>query len=158
MPAEAGKQPQGSVKKYLDKDGGYDMPEQRHEKTAAKAGATASSSGYVRPRPKHRPASLVQTIVLEHGTLEIFTRFTAKDPAADSQAVDAHMAQPVTAGPDPAEKATSKVPMQPPFPPPCPPPPPSPEKPIPPPPSTPHPDTLKKVAQQMLELKETLEQ
>ena len=132
----------GSVGRFLKKS-----DDDQTTPTAKKEGQHQTT--YVKPKAKHRPVSLIHTVHLEHGVLEIFSRFR---PAEGVQAeVNSH----------PSSASTDlKVPSPPPFPPPAasqsrndlplPPPPPLP------PPTTPHPEMIQKVAKQMVELKETL--
>ena len=148
---DAPKSPGGSVAKYLDKTGAKEDRTENKKETASKP--PEAQQTFMKPRPKHRPVSLVQLVVLPQGTLEIFTRFTPKEQAQPL----AEMAQPVTSEPEPAVKTPATFPPPPPYPPPGHQ---ATQVPLPPlpPPSTPHPDTLKDVARQMLELKETFEQ
>ena len=70
----AGKTVYGSVQAYLEKP---------NEETGMAAKKDEQASGFVKPKPKHRPVSLVHTVNMSHGTLEIFTRFRPKEPQAE---------------------------------------------------------------------------
>ena len=135
----------GSVKKYLDKPAASTNVD---EETNAKT--TEAPPPLMQPKPKQRPVQWVQNVEVEGGILEIWTRFRAKAklPTPPAHPPPHAVPAPKTPPTDTSKDIQGNL---------MPPPPPPPLPPLPP-PQTPHPDVVKNVAKQMLELKETFDQ
>ena len=121
----------GSVAKFLPKaDAAPAKP--------GDAGKMGPPQTFVQPKPKHRPASLVQCIEVPGGTLEVYTRFRPKQTAQQAaQAGPPEESQGEIRKKDKTDGGENAVSPFPPLPPPPPILPPLP------PPTTPHPDLIK---------------
>ena len=145
----------GSVMRYLNKPEAAGEPEQVADPDAKPEDRPTS---YVMPKPKHRPVRWVQTIAVDGGQLEIFTRMKPNSKTdMSSQTEESYLASCLPSSSSKADSIKKDVEAKKPPPPPPPLPPPAPQLPPLPPPTTPHPEVIQKVAKQMLELKETFE-
>ena len=139
--------PAGSVSKYLKPPENATEPQETVTKGEER-------QNFVMPKPKHRPVRWVQT---DGGFLEIFTRMKPNGrQEMASQTEESYLAGSLPSSSKQAGVEASK-PAPPPLPIPPPPPLPQPQLPPLPPPTSPHPDVMKKVVKQMLDLKETFE-